>query len=125
MSATTPAVRGGIGTQRLGAALAAIALAIIVLVALVGLQASASRTVTLVPAAVPAPAPASLYDHGSAADSGKLSSPMFTAPHLLALPRVFDPYYTPKTLLALPRVFDPSYPDTAPVGGGRGTRFAQ
>jgi len=100
MSATTPAVQGGIGTQRLGVALAAIALAIIVLVALVGLQASASRTVTLAPAA--APAPASLFDRGWETDNA------VAAPHLLALPRVFDPFY----------------PDTT-VGGGRGTRFAQ
>lgn len=108
MSATTPAIQGEIGTQRLGAALAAIALAIVVLVALVGLQATASRTTTTAPAAAPAPAPASLYDRGSASDSGKLSSPMFAvpAPHLLALPPVFDPSETS-------------------VGGGHGTRFAR
>ena len=78
MSATTPALRGGLGSQRLGAALTAVALAIVVLVAIAGLMAMANRTTTIAPAA--APAPASLYDRGWATDSGKLSSPMFSVP---------------------------------------------
>jgi hypothetical protein len=99
MSATTPAV-GGIGTQRLAAALAAVALAVVVLVAIIGLQAMASRSTTIAPAA--APAPASVFDHGTSTDT--------TAP---------------KVLLELPRPFDPSQLPETPVGGGHGTRFAR
>jgi len=100
MSATTPAIQRGIGTQRLGAVLAAIALAVIVVVAIVGLQAAASRTASSIPAA--APAPASQLDHGWATESRPVLSPV-------VLPRAFDPAQLPAT----------------PVGGGRGTRIAQ
>jgi hypothetical protein len=78
MSATTPALRGGIGSQRLGAALIAVALAIVALVAIAGVMSVANRTTTAAPVA--APAPASLHDRGWATDSGKLSTPAFTVP---------------------------------------------
>ena len=131
MSATTPALRGGIGSQRFGAALTAIALAVVALVAIAGVMAVANRTTTAAPVA--APAPASLYDRGWATDSGKLSTPAFSvagdhsaaiegsgvaAPKtLLPLPRVFDPYHN-DAVTVLPRVFDPYHldkPAVAPV----------
>jgi hypothetical protein len=115
MSATTPAVHGGTGTQRLGIAMAAIALAIIVVAALVGFQAMASRTTSAAPGAAPAPAtqfdhgtandvapaPASQFDHGTANDRAGAAAPI--------APRVFDPRDLPQ----------------APVCGGHGTRLAR
>ncbi len=79
MSATTPALRGGIGNQ-LGTALAAIALAVLVIAALIGLQAVAGRNTAATPAVAPAPAPA-VHDRGWATDDGTLAVPAVEAPN--------------------------------------------
>jgi hypothetical protein len=126
MSATTPALRGGIGSQRLGAALTAIALAIVVLVAIAGAMSLANRTtVTAAPAA--APAPASVHDRGWAMDSGKLATPMFSVPgdHAAA---------TDGSTITAPKAVEPGHHGApwvirrtapAPTNGGRGTRMEQ
>jgi hypothetical protein len=77
MSATTPAVRGGLGSQRLGTALVAIALAIVVIAALIGFAALSGRMTAVAPAAAPAPAPAVQFDRGWANDKGK-AGPAFS-----------------------------------------------
>ncbi len=145
MSATTPAVRGGIGNQRLGAALAVVAVAIVAIIAMVAF-ATANRTSTAAPAAGAAPAAQApvLHDRGWAMDSGKLATPIFSVPgdhgsltdttapsRLLMLPRVVDPYhpsdsvvrYSDKNLLALPRVLDPFHADNA-IGSSVGRLLA-
>ena len=61
MSATTPALRGGIGNERLGAALPAVALAIVALIAMAALMMAANRTTTGAPLAAPAPGTVSQF----------------------------------------------------------------
>jgi hypothetical protein len=78
MSASTPTVRGGIGTRQLGAALAGVGLALAVVAGLAFGQLTAKS-----PAAPAAPIPAAApnFDHGWSTDSSNVSIAPAAAPN--------------------------------------------